>query len=68
MLGEIWDAVDREGRGVLTREEFVVGMWLVDQGLMGRKCVRKVPDSVFEGVRQGGRVPVPPAPRGGAKG
>ncbi|CEJ82705.1 hypothetical protein VHEMI02754 [[Torrubiella] hemipterigena] len=46
-LGEAWDLVDREGRGYLTRPEFVVGMWLVDQRLKGRKLPTRVGDSVW---------------------
>ncbi|PNS18244.1 hypothetical protein CAC42_7613 [Sphaceloma murrayae] len=37
VLEEIWNLVDGEGRSALSREEFVVGMWLVDQRLKGRK-------------------------------
>lgn len=37
MLGEIWRLVDRGGKGWLGREEFVVGMWLVERGLGGGK-------------------------------
>lgn len=46
-LAEVWNLVDRGGRGVLTREEFVVGMWLLDQRLRGRKVPTKVSDSVW---------------------
>ena len=31
------DLVDQNLKGKLTREEFVVGMWLIDQTLSGRK-------------------------------
>jgi len=37
VLGHIWNIVDRGEKGKLTREEFVVGMWLIDQCLAGRK-------------------------------
>ncbi|RYP68344.1 hypothetical protein DL771_006730 [Monosporascus sp. 5C6A] len=53
-LAEVWDLVDRRGRGALDKTEFVVGMWLIDQRLRGRKIPRKVGDSVWwsaEGVR-----------------
>ncbi|KAI1450659.1 hypothetical protein F5Y02DRAFT_268 [Annulohypoxylon stygium] len=53
-LAEVWDLVDRRGKGYLDRTEFVVGMWLVDQRLRGRKIPRKVTDSVWgsaKGVR-----------------
>ncbi|KAM5377964.1 hypothetical protein ACJZ2D_004710 [Fusarium nematophilum] len=46
-LAEVWDLVDRKRQGVLGRQEFVVGMWLVDQRLRGRKIPAKVSDSVW---------------------
>ncbi|KAI1396116.1 hypothetical protein F4819DRAFT_504813 [Hypoxylon fuscum] len=55
-LAEVWDLVDRRGRGYLDRTEFVVGMWLVDQRLRGRKIPHKVGESVWGsamGVRVG---------------
>ncbi|KAI9793874.1 MAG: Increased rDNA silencing protein [Peltula sp. TS41687] len=51
VLEEIWDLVDRKGLGLLEREEFVVGMWLIDQRLKGRKLPVKVSVSVWESVR-----------------
>ncbi|KAI9801547.1 MAG: hypothetical protein M1825_003226 [Sarcosagium campestre] len=51
-LEEVWDLVDRRGIGALEREEFVVGMWLIDQRLKGRKLPIKVSDSVWESVRR----------------
>ncbi|KAI1800028.1 hypothetical protein F4811DRAFT_565070 [Daldinia bambusicola] len=60
-LAEVWDLVDRRGRGYLDRTEFVVGMWLIDQRLRGRKIPRKVSESVW-GSARGVRVA---APRGG---
>ncbi|KAL2111574.1 hypothetical protein VUR80DRAFT_9784 [Thermomyces stellatus] len=45
-LEEVWALVDVEGRGMLGRREFVVGTWLVDQRLKGRK----IPSRVGEGV------------------
>ncbi|KAI0597630.1 hypothetical protein F4775DRAFT_559052 [Biscogniauxia sp. FL1348] len=57
-LAEVWDLVDRRGRGALDKTEFVVGMWLVDQRLRGRKIPRKVGDSVW-GSAKGVRVPGP---------
>ncbi|KAK0673857.1 hypothetical protein QBC41DRAFT_361519 [Cercophora samala] len=62
-LGEIWGLVDRGGKGALGREEFVVGMWLVDQRLRGRRLPGRVGGSVWESVGGGGgggvNVPVP---------
>lgn len=46
-LAEVWDLVNRERRGMLGRQEFVVGMWLIDQRLRGRKIPAKVSDSVW---------------------
>ncbi|KAH8178621.1 cytoskeletal-regulatory complex EF hand domain-containing protein [Sarocladium implicatum] len=46
-LAEVWDLVDRDKSGWLGRQEFVVGMWLIDQRLKGRKIPRKVSDSVW---------------------
>ena len=59
LLEEIWNLVDgaegvkRSSRGRLDRVEFVVGMWLIDQALMGRKLPRKLPESVWESMRVG---------------
>ncbi|KAI1658245.1 hypothetical protein F4813DRAFT_357847 [Daldinia decipiens] len=60
-LAEVWDLVDRRGHGYLDRTEFVVGMWLIDQRLRGRKIPRKVSESVW-GSARGVRVA---APKGG---
>ncbi|KJZ70923.1 hypothetical protein HIM_09674 [Hirsutella minnesotensis 3608] len=46
-LAEVWDLVDRSRRGMLCRPEFVVGMWLIDQRLRGRKLPHKVSDSLW---------------------
>ena len=71
-LREIWDLVagqdgamvGLEGqaqRGCLRREEFVVGMWLIDQRLKGRKLPIKVGESVWGSVRGVGGLVVPKA-------
>jgi hypothetical protein len=68
VLAEIWDLVAGFGRSSsasrnaenlagsrltqLSREEFVVGMWLVDQCLKGRKLPTKVGATVWESVRR----------------
>ncbi|MCJ1259087.1 Increased rDNA silencing protein [Lignoscripta atroalba] len=52
LLGEIWDLVDKEGAGRLSRDEFAVGMWLIDQCLKGRKLPVKVSESVWSSVRR----------------
>ncbi|KAH7144544.1 hypothetical protein B0J13DRAFT_585248 [Dactylonectria estremocensis] len=46
-LAEVWDLVDSSGHGVLGRQQFVVGMWLIDQRLRGRKIPAKVSASVW---------------------
>ncbi|KAG8630363.1 hypothetical protein KVT40_001982 [Elsinoe batatas] len=51
ILEDIWNLVDNEQRAALSREEFVVGTWLVDQRLKGRKLPVKVSDSVWDSVR-----------------
>ncbi|KAK3302293.1 uncharacterized protein B0T15DRAFT_562039 [Chaetomium strumarium] len=69
-LAEVWDLVDRQGRGTLGKEEFVVGMWLIDQRLRGRKIPARVGQSVWDSVTAGGRhgVVVPPPPSSYGKG
>jgi hypothetical protein len=47
VLAEVWDLVDSSGVGRLARAEFVVGMWLIDQRLKGRKLPVKVSESVW---------------------
>jgi hypothetical protein len=49
-LAEVWELVDKEGLGRLSKEEFVVGMWLIDQRLKGRKLPIRVGDSVWDSV------------------
>lgn len=57
-LAEVWELVDRRGDGTLGRMQFVVGMWLVDQRLRGRKIPARVGESVWASVR-GLTVPPP---------
>lgn len=47
VLEEVYALVDRAGRGFLEKEEFVVGLWLVDQRLKGRKLPPRVTESVW---------------------
>lgn len=49
-LSSIWDLVDRCNDGTLDREGFLVGMWLVDQCLYGRKLPNKVDPRVWGSV------------------
>ncbi|KAL8371300.1 hypothetical protein RB595_001234 [Gaeumannomyces hyphopodioides] len=57
-LAEVWDLVDLGRRGMLSKEEFVVGTWLVDQRLRGRKIPARVSQSVWDSVK-GLKVPAP---------
>ena len=50
-LETVWDLVDNESVGRLSKEEFVVGMWLIDQRLKGRKLPVTVSESVWVSVR-----------------
>ena len=52
VLEEVWDLVTDEDSKALNREEFVVGLWLIDQWLKGRKLPAvKVSPSVWSSVR-----------------
>jgi hypothetical protein len=66
-LAEVWELVDRERRGALGKEEFVVGMWLIDQRLRGRKIPTRVSQSVWDSAG-GGHGVVVPVPAAAAKG
>lgn len=59
ILAEIWDLVDRQGVGVLARDEFVLGLWLIDQKLKGRKLPIRVSPTLWASVRyaRGAKVP-----------
>jgi hypothetical protein len=50
VLEEVYSLVDRKGQGALGKEEFVVGLWLVDQRLKGRKLPIRVTESVWHSV------------------
>ncbi|PWY84947.1 hypothetical protein BO70DRAFT_290015 [Aspergillus heteromorphus CBS 117.55] len=52
VLAQIWELVDGQHIGLLTREEFVVGMWLIDQQLKGHKLPVRVSSSVWGSVRR----------------
>lgn len=54
VLEEVWELVDGRGVGRLRREEFVVGMWLIDQVLKGKKLPVKVQESVWASVKGAG--------------
>ena len=50
-LAEVWDLVDETGTGRLGKAGFVVGMWLIDQRLRGRKIPARVSESVWASAR-----------------
>lgn len=50
VLSQVWDLVDNNQDGTLDRSSFVVGMWLVDQCLYGRKLPTKVDDAIWKSV------------------
>ena len=54
VLAETWALVDRSGRGALCKDEFVAGMWLIDQRLKGRKLPSRVSESVWSSIGLGG--------------
>jgi hypothetical protein len=58
-LAEIWDLVDRQGVGILTRDEFVLGLWLIDQRLKGRKLPIRVSTTLWASVRYAGGAKIP---------
>lgn len=51
VLETVWDLVDHERVGRLGKEEFVVGLWLIDGRLKGKKLPVKVSDSVWRSVK-----------------
>ncbi|KAL8683757.1 MAG: hypothetical protein Q9186_000243 [Xanthomendoza sp. 1 TL-2023] len=56
VLEEVWDLVydsdsNSNGSSGLGKAEFVVGMWLIDQRLKGRKLPSRVSDSVWFSAR-----------------
>lgn len=50
VLASIWDLVDYRKDGTLSKAEFIVGMWLVDQCLYGRKLPKEVNELVWSSV------------------
>ena len=50
ILAEVWDLVDRTGTGRLARDEFVIGLWLIDQRLKGRKLPVRVGESIWSSI------------------
>lgn len=50
LLMQIYDKVDTRNDGTLDRKSFIVGMWLVDQCLYGRKLPREIDQQVWDSV------------------
>jgi hypothetical protein len=50
VLEEVYALVDRTETGMLDRESFVCGLWLIDQWLKGRKLPPRVSDSVWRSL------------------
>ena len=50
VLEEVYALVDRRKDGLLEKEEFVVGLWLIDQRLKGRKLPPRISDFVWRSV------------------
>lgn len=59
VLEEVWDLVDTRGNGRLGKEEFVVGLWLIDSRLKGNKLPPKVSESMWASVRRLTGIKVP---------
>lgn len=57
-LEEVYNLVDRHLDGRLQKEEFVVGLWLIDQRLKGRKLPPRVSESVWRSVGLSGDIKV----------
>lgn len=49
-LEQIWNLVDYRKDGTLNKPEFIVGMWLVDQCLYGRKLPKVVSNQVWSSL------------------
>ena len=58
VLEELYSLIDRKRNGGLERDEFVVGLWLIDQRLKGRKLPIRVSDSVWRSVSTLGGIKV----------
>lgn len=50
VLEEVYALIDRQQNGRLEKDEFVVGLWLIDQRLKGRKLPIRVTESVWRSV------------------
>ena len=52
ILEEVWELVNVRDSDRLSKEEFVVGMFLIDQRLKGNKLPTKVSESMWNSVRR----------------
>jgi hypothetical protein len=50
VLAEVWDLVDDRRVNRLTREQFIVGMWLIGRKLDGKELPHRVPESLWLSV------------------
>lgn len=50
VLKKIYDLIDMRHDGALNKQSFIVGMWLIDQCLYGKKLPDSVPDLVWTSV------------------
>lgn len=64
-LAEVWELV-ASGRNMLDKQQFVVGMWIIDQRLRGRKIPTKASASVWDSAK-GVRVSSPKTRKDGTK-
>jgi len=46
-LARVWDLVDERRIGSLTRQQFVVGMWLITRNLSGKELPYRVPENIW---------------------
>ncbi|CCH60090.1 hypothetical protein TBLA_0C02840 [Henningerozyma blattae CBS 6284] len=50
ILMEIYNLVDTRKDGTLTRQSFIIGMWLIDQSLYGKKLPQYVDQYIWDSV------------------
>lgn len=51
VLETVWDLVDGDGMGRLSKAQFIVGLWLIDGRLKGKKLPVKVSDNVWRSAK-----------------
>ncbi|CCE64606.1 hypothetical protein TPHA_0I01000 [Tetrapisispora phaffii CBS 4417] len=50
ILMNIYDLVDLRNDGTLDRKSFIVGMWLIDQCLYGRKLPKSIDQTIWDSI------------------